>query len=88
MDLIFKLLSGLTRIASFVGAACILLMMLNVSADVFMRQVFNAPLPGTITIVSNYYMVLIVFLGLAAAEREDSHVSVEFLTDLLKERYQ
>ncbi len=33
---------------------CVTLMMLHITTDVLLRFVFNSPIGGTITIVSNY----------------------------------
>ncbi|WP_420392085.1 TRAP transporter small permease [Acuticoccus sp.] len=65
------------------AGACLTLMMLHVTADVVGRYAFNAPLPGTITFVSNFYMVGVAFLALALTERRGAHVSVEVVFDLL-----
>ncbi|MCM2563383.1 TRAP transporter small permease [Lutimaribacter sp. EGI FJ00014] len=61
-------------------------MMLHVTADVLGRYLFNAPLPGTIVVVANYYMIILVFIALGVAEEKRAHISVEFLTDLMSER--
>lgn len=86
MPLIGKTISAALRALSWVGTACILLMMLHVTVDVVMRYVFNSPLPGTLNIVSRYYMVIVVFLSLAVAERQDAHISVEIVYDRLPAR--
>lgn len=78
-----RFLSGLTKIASLITTLCIVLMMLNVTADVVGRYLFNAPLPGTIVVVGHYYMIIVVFVALGVAEEKRAHISVEFLTDLL-----
>lgn len=83
MFLIGRLLSVLVKSASLLGALCVVLMMLHVTADVVGRYLFNAPLPGTIVVVANYYMIIIVFLAIGVAEREGAHISVDVLTDLL-----
>lgn len=83
MTLIGTLIGVLIRALSFIGTLCILLMMLHVTADVVMRYVFNAPLPGTLNIVSRYYMVIIVFLSLGAVEKQGAQISVEIVYELL-----
>ena len=64
MFLIGRGLSYLVKTASLVGAICVVLMMLHVTADVVGRYLFNAPLPGTTVWVANYYMIIIVFLAI------------------------
>lgn len=75
-----KFVSRINRFTTVLGGLAIALMMLHITADVTGRYLFNSSLPGTITIVSNYYMVVAVFLPLALAEEEDAHISVEVFT--------
>lgn len=86
MFLIGRALSYLVKSASLVGTICVVLMMLHVTADVVGRYLFNAPLPGTIVVVANYYMIIIVFIAIGVAEEQRSHISVDVFTDLLPER--
>lgn len=86
MLMIGRALSFLTRSASLIGAICVVLMMLHVTADVLGRYLFNAPVPGTIVVVANYYMVIVVFIALGVAEEKRAHISVEFLTDMMPPR--
>nr|WP_321507117.1 TRAP transporter small permease [uncultured Celeribacter sp.] len=74
-----KLLRGLIAAYGAIGAAAIFLMMLHITADVVGKFVFNRPLPGTIPIVSQYYMVIAAFLPLAMVEKLSGHISVEIL---------
>lgn len=72
-----------TRMTSFfslIGGLGIILMLLHVTADVISRQVFNYPLPGTVLVVSHYYMVMIAFFPLGWAEMRGDMISVEVLT--------
>jgi TRAP-type C4-dicarboxylate transport system permease small subunit len=85
MFVIGRILSFLAKSASLIGAICVVLMMLHVTADVIGRYVFNAPLPGTIVMVANYYMIIVVFIAIGVAEERRAHISVEFLTDLMPE---
>ena len=87
-NLIGRLLSGLTTVMTVMGGLAIALMMLHVSLDVGSRFLLNRPLPGTITIVAYYYMLVAAFLPLAYAEQKNAHISVEVLTDLFPERAQ
>lgn len=83
MTILGRLLSRVAGAASLVSLICVALMMLHVTADVVGRFTMNMPLPGTITIVSHYYMVLLGFLALALAEDRNAHISVEVVYDLL-----
>jgi len=42
---------------------------------------FGRPLPGTITMVSSYYMIAVAFLPLAFTEMRNAHISVEILVE-------
>lgn len=78
-----RVLSVLSTSASAIGALCVVLMMLHVTADVIGRYFFNAPLTGTIVIVANFYMVILVFIAIGVAEEKRAHISVEIVSDLL-----
>lgn len=86
MQSLGRVIGALSRGATILGGLAIALMMLHVSADVVMRYVFNRPMPGTLTVVTYYYMIFATFLPLAFAERRRSHISVEILTDLMPAR--
>ncbi len=79
MNWIEKTLSLVEKLAAFAGVFCVLLMMLNVTADVVGRYLLGQPVPGTITIVSSYYMVALTFIPLIVAERRNAHVAVDVL---------
>lgn len=88
MNFFRRLLEPLVSAMGLVGIICVTLMMFHVTADVVLRFVFNAPVGGTITIVSNYYMVILGFGSLAVAESRNAHVSVEVLTELMPRKIQ
>lgn len=88
MFAIGRFLAFLSKTASLIGALCIVLMMLHVTADVAGRFLFNAPVPGTIVTVANYYMITLVFIAIGVAEEKRGHISVEFLTDMMPEGLQ
>ncbi len=80
MDIKFHMLGRAIDITTLVGALAVVLMMVHISVDVVAKYIFGVPMPGTITIVSNYYMIVVAFLPLAFAERRNGHISVEVLT--------
>jgi len=55
----------------------LLAMMIHVSADVVLKYVLNRPIPGTLEIVSAYYMVGGVFLPIAMVEILRASISVD-----------
>ncbi|MBF5058050.1 tripartite AtP-independent periplasmic transporter subunit DctQ [Alcanivorax sp. 521-1] len=83
MKFIGTLLAGITNFVSVLGGLAIALMMFHVAFDVIGRYLFNTPLPGTITIVSYYYMSIAAFIPLAFAEQKDAHISVDVVTERL-----
>ena len=83
MNRIEWILRNLVALAGLIGLACVVLMMLNIVSDVVGRYLFNTPVEGTITIVSNYYMVILGFGSLAVSEARDANISVEVVADLL-----
>lgn len=83
MYVIGRILAHITNVMTIIGGLAIALMMFHVTADVAGRYFFNAPIPGTITIVSYYYMIVAAFIPLAFAEEKDAHISVEVVTERL-----
>ena len=56
-------------------------MAVHVIADVSARYLFNQPLPGTIEIVSLYYMVAVIYLPVAYVQSRRQHIVVTQFTD-------
>ncbi len=76
------------RFTYAIGAIAVGLMMLQVTAHVIAQYVFDSPLAGTYLFVSNYYMVVVTFLCLAAVELSDGHISVDIIASKLPNRVQ
>jgi len=76
-----KVLSRFINFLTVISGLAIALMMLHITLDVIARNFFNYPLPGTITIVSYYYMAIAAFMPLAFAEQKQAHISVEVITE-------
>ncbi|SEQ58929.1 TRAP transporter small permease subunit [Thalassovita taeanensis] len=62
----------------FAGVALVL-MMTQVTVDVVGKFLLNQPVPMTLELVSNYYMVAVVFLPLAAVELIDGNIKVDLI---------
>lgn len=73
----FGFLDRLTDGARMLSGIALLLMMLHVTADVALKYLFSSPIPGTLEIVSAYYMVAGVFLPLAAVELIRASIAVD-----------
>lgn len=76
MDRAFR---KLTHGLMLVGGFGIVLMMLNITLDVVLKLIWNAPIQGTVEISSYYYMVAIVMLPMAMVEYDDEQISVDLL---------
>lgn len=83
-----RLLDRVIGAVTWIGVAAIILMMLHITFDVIGKFVFNTPVPATISLVSNYYMVVVAFIPLALVEKRNAHISVEVLTEFLPLRSQ
>jgi TRAP-type C4-dicarboxylate transport system permease small subunit len=66
----------------------LVLMMVHVGADTFMKMMLNSPIIGTLETVSYYYMVSIVFLPLAFVEVRNEHVAVDLFVQRLPNVWQ
>ena len=80
------LLDALTASFRVLGIVALALMMLHVNLDVLCRTFLNRPVPGTLEVVSHWYMVAAVFLPLALVERLNAHISVEIVSQHLRGR--
>jgi TRAP-type C4-dicarboxylate transport system permease small subunit len=82
MTALRRLLDRLTD--AFTAAFLSVVMMVHVTLDVAGRNLFNAPIVGTIEIVSAYYMAPLAFLPLAIITRERGHIIVELFTGWMR----
>ena len=76
-SILTKVAKAVTTIAVAVAGACLLLMMLQMVADITLKAVFNEPIEGNLEVVSYYYMVAVVFLPLGLVELEHEHIHVD-----------
>jgi TRAP-type C4-dicarboxylate transport system permease small subunit len=86
MRSVTRLIDFATTVLAGVAGVAVVLLMLHVTADVVARAVLGNTFPGTIIIVSNYYMIFIVCLPLAMVERADAHIGVDVVTNLFPEQ--
>lgn len=80
MDRLFRKLCNALML---LGGASVVLMMLNVTADVALKVFWNSPIQGTIEISSFYYMIAIVMLPLALVEYDDQQIVVDMVFNSL-----
>lgn len=69
---------------ALVVGGIVVLMMLHVTAEVLVRVGFDMHIPGTMEVVTYYYMVAAVFMGIFACTTEDGHIRVDVLAQFLK----
>jgi TRAP-type C4-dicarboxylate transport system permease small subunit len=80
MGVIQRLLDQAARVLVLFGTILIGLMALHVALDVTLRYALNAPLPGTVSFVSYYYMVAVIFAPLAFVQSKREHFFAEIVT--------
>ena len=74
-----RIIDAVSALLMVVAGAALLAMMIHVTADVVGKFAFGAPVPVTLEMVSNYYMVAVVFLPFAAVERLEGNIHVELI---------
>lgn len=63
--------------AASIGGVCLVLMMLQMVLDVILKFFLNAPIEGSLEVVSYYYMVAVVFLPFGLVELKHEHINVD-----------
>lgn len=86
MRMIGKILRLAADGVALLGALALILMMLQVSLDVILKNLFDWPVPFTHTLVTKWYMVAAAFLPLALTEVLDRHIAVELAYQRLPSR--
>jgi C4-dicarboxylate transporter DctQ subunit len=80
-----RALSAIAFGLTAVGVVCVVAMMGLTTVDVIARYVFNSPTLWADEIAS-YLLIAIVFLGLAPNVRQDAHIRIDVLTNLVTGR--
>lgn len=73
------------NIANFMAGLAIFLLMFMGSAQIFLRTIFNTPIPGYIDLVE-LAMASMAFLGAAYCQRLNAHIRMELFVGNLKGR--
>ena len=74
------------NLVMWIAMAAGALMMLHVVVDVTARWAFNSPLEGTAETVTYYYMVTVAFLPWMWLARNDGHIKVDFVVQMMPAR--
>ncbi|MGQ0544234.1 MAG: TRAP transporter small permease [Betaproteobacteria bacterium] len=84
--LITPMLDRFTQLLAVVAGFFMVLIAVHITADVFMKLAFKMPIEGTTELVSFWYMVGVMFLPMAVAQRQNSHIVADVLTPFLSPR--
>lgn len=77
-------LSGGLNVAA---AVILLIMMFTTAVDVFLRYVFQSPIPGSYEL-TEFAVVLVVFLAVAYTQLNKRHIRIEFIVSMLPQKAQ
>ena len=77
----------ISRMASYIGAAALVLMVLLTVAEVFSRRALNSPIAGALELTS-LGLVIFVFLTLAYCASRGGHVVMDILVTRFPKRVQ
>lgn len=75
-----RFISVLASSLALVGALAMVAMLVHITGYVISRHVMRTPIPATVEIVSQYYMVLLAFLPIAWAERRGDMITVDIFS--------
>jgi TRAP-type C4-dicarboxylate transport system permease small subunit len=75
-----RFVSAIASGLALVAAVAMIAMLVHITGYVISRHVMRAPIPATVEIVSQYYMVLLAFLPIAWAERRGDMITVDIFS--------
>ncbi len=81
--MIHQAIRGIDRALMVIAAIGLLAMMVHISLDVLSDLLLNAPIAVTSAYVTQYYMIAVAFLPLAAAEYRGAHIGVDLVVNKL-----
>ncbi len=85
LSYIDKGLGTLSQSVGLLSIVFIIFMMLLIVTDIFLRAVFNKPIPGTFEF-TEFIMIIATFFGLPWATFMESHIQVSSLTNKFSPR--
>ena len=74
-----KLIDSITRVLTSMALISLFAMMLLITLDVALNKFAGQPIPGTLEVTAYYFMVLVVFLTFSNLEKNDAHISADFI---------
>jgi len=81
------IIDRLSDFGGVLGAAGVVLLVLNVVVDVIGRLLFQAPFPGTIEYTTYWWMPMLALFAFAFTEKRQEHIKVTILLDALPPRF-
>jgi TRAP-type C4-dicarboxylate transport system permease small subunit len=84
--LLVRVVTVVQKSGLYLSMLLALIMALHVTAEIVGRRFFNYPLPGTIEIVSYFYMVSVSFLPLGYSQAVGEHVSADAFLAVIPRR--
>lgn len=85
-DAVERVLGHVSTLLSTAAGVAVVLMMVQITADVILKYVLHQPIVGTTEIISAYYMPAAIFFPLAAVEGQRRHIMVSLFTQALNVR--
>lgn len=87
MSKIKKWLQLLGNVQQYIGVACMLGIVISVTAGIIARKFFNSPLSWVEELCS-FLFIYLAFFGASIAAMNKKHVSADFLTQMFHEKGQ
>jgi TRAP-type C4-dicarboxylate transport system permease small subunit len=82
-----RIIARISYVMSIIGASCLILMTLVVTADVILRYFFNRPIKGANEIIE-FAMIVLVFWALANTQYKKANVTVDVLFNKIPQKAQ
>lgn len=86
MKHLYRTMDVLTFIAFAIAGLALLSMMILVVLDVSLKYLFRQPVPGTLEMVSYYFMAACAFLPFAFVQKREGHIVMTLATEWLPEK--
>lgn len=77
-----------TSASSAIAILSLFAMMLLITLDVTLNKAIGRPIPGTVEVTAYYFMVLVVFMTFPSIEKNQAHISADFIVSRFSPRVQ
>lgn len=79
MDLVNKWMDKISNFFAYISAAILFIMMTWICLDVILRSFFHSPITGTLELMGDYVLPLIIFFAIGYTQKHKEHVNVDLL---------